>query len=145
MTAEREARSKLERHTLLRLAPRVRITVIGDALLVEGEHDAVECSASLLPLLERLRQPSTLEAALSGSSTGSAHDFMDVAARVVDLVGAGALLAGSEATVPQASDHGFGYMEPHIGMLADEQRTAAYVAAIRRTVQPGDVVLDLGT
>ena len=33
----------------------------------------------------------------------------------------------------------------HIAMLNDRRRTASFLAAIRRVVRPGDVVVDVGT
>jgi SAM-dependent methyltransferase len=135
----------MRRDTLLRLAPEVRLTIAGDHLVAEGADDAVVCDASLLGLLDTFRQPRTLEQALAALPPSAKHEWMAASAQLVDLVGAGVLRCDGAATAPRAPDHGFGSMEPHIGMLADERRTRLYVEAIRRVVRPGDVVLDLGT
>ena len=63
----------------------------------------------------------------------------------VELIGAGAVMTSDGSPLPYVPDHGFGCLEPHIDMLADQRRTSRYLAAIRRAVRSDDVVLDLGT
>ena len=51
-------------------------------------------------------------------------------------------------TGPDAMDltpEGFGRSSQHVLMLEDRMRTSAFLQAVRETVRPGDVVVDIGT
>jgi hypothetical protein len=135
----------VKRDTLLHLASEVTIRICGHTMVVEGRDDAVCCDAALLRALERLRRPGTLAQALALVDVATKEEWMAAAAQMLELVGAGALSSVDQVGAVRASDHGFGFPEPHIGMLADHVRTSRYIDAIRRAVVPGDVVIDLGT
>jgi len=67
---------------------------------------------------------------------------------VARLDQAGMLIDGNAwnpSTTSADSEDGFGSAPVHIAMLNDRERTRRYLVAIRQTVQPGDVVVDLGT
>ncbi len=136
---------RLSRGTVLRLAARVRLTIARDRLVVEGADDAVACDAALLPLLDRLRAPCTLGALFDALAPLPQREWIAHSAALLELLGAGAIESDGPLPAALRPDHGFGYLEPHIAMLADERRTRAYVEAIGRVVRAGDVVVDLGT
>jgi hypothetical protein len=135
----------MRRDTRLRLSDAVGIRVAGDWMIVEGRDDAVRCERRMLSALDRLQRPGTFEDAMSAVETGSRHDWMSAAAQLLELVGAGAVCDGEQQTGRLLTDHGFSWLEPHIAMISDQQRTQSYIAAIKRVVRPGDVVVDLGT
>jgi SAM-dependent methyltransferase len=133
----------ITRDTVVRLASEFRITVKNDEMSVEGGHDAVECRKELLAAFSRL--PCTAGELLGSLPAPSGCDWMDGCAQILALIGAGVLVAGEDEPGSSLSDHGFGYLEPHIGMIADWTRTQLFIQAIQRVVRPGDIVLDLGT
>lgn len=63
---------------------------------------------------------------------------------VISLYRAGILLESDQSGV-RASEHGFASESQHIVMLNDHRRTRAFIEAIRATIRPNDVVLDIGT
>jgi Ribosomal protein L11 methyltransferase (PrmA) len=66
---------------------------------------------------------------------------------VILLINSGVLRSVDDAAeiVHVTESGGFGGAPIHIRMLNDQSRTAQYLKAIRRTVNPGDVVVDVGT
>lgn len=98
-----------------------------------------------LALLAAFDRPRTLHEALArlGSLVGGAQHWIDLTAEIRALAEAGVLVDG-DAPLPAG---GSGFADPlmQYRMLADRTRTRAFVAAIRQTVRPDDVVVDLGT
>lgn len=133
----------ITRDTVVRLASEFRVTAKNDEMTVEGGHDAVQCRKELLAAFSRL--PCTVGELLHSLPAPSRCDWMEGCAQILALIGAGALIAGEDEPGVSLADHGFGYLEPHIGMIADEARTRLFIQAIQRIVRPGDIVLDLGT
>jgi hypothetical protein len=116
---------------------------LGQEVVLEGRDDAVHCRRDVLSALQRL--PCTLGALVDNLPAPSPYEWMAGSAGVLTLIGAGVILSDQDSATSQFLDHGFGFVEPHIAMMADVRRTQLFLEAIRRTVKPGDVVLDLGT
>lgn len=106
-----------ERH----LAPRVALAVL----------DAFAVPRSLREVLE------------SFPSSGTEH-AAELATCIDDLIDRGILVEPSERVGEEAT---YGWVRPHvhIQMLDDEARTTGFCDALRATVQPNDVVIDIGT
>jgi len=94
--------------------------------------------------LSMFTQPLSLGAAierLENSSRGST-DFLPTLGVINLLIEEGALVSpGSDRVLTR------GWADPveHARMLHDDRRTNDYMAALREAIQPGDVVLDIGT
>ncbi len=101
------------------------------------------CGPHALRLLEIFARPLAVGEALDHlkPTLVGTQDWMLALRTIQQLEAAGVLTAnggeGSEAPFDQASIH--------IDMLNDRGRTEAFIKAIRQTVKPGDVVVDLGT
>lgn len=96
----------------------------------------------LLELFSQPRSPSEVLEALRPSFAGT-HEWLLALRSIQQLQDIGVLHAehvrhgDSHATFDQAS--------AHISMLDDKSRTSAFIDAIKRTVKPGHVVVDIGT
>ncbi len=100
-----------------------------------------------LPILDYFNSShTTAEAvkALAVPSMGIEH-WKLLTSTIVNLTSCGALVPESEPRTPVLSPTGFAAPPVHIRMLNDVARTGAYVDAIKRSVRPDDVVVDLGT
>jgi hypothetical protein len=106
------------------------------------------CGRYALPILDAFSRPTTLARALdelSGHAKG-ASAWVELVAQVKGLHDLGALVRPGSARAPRRS-HGkrFDSAPVHIRMLDDVDRTSSFQAALRSTVTPQDVVLDIGT
>nr|BBI93407.1 methyltransferase [Streptomyces olivoviridis] len=100
-------------------------------------------------LVDVLHRPLTVSEAVRRvrSRTGGQLDTRDVMTDLVGLVHAGVLdtrprLGFSPRPWPAG---GYDSAYVHLRILNDRRRKGAFVAAVRETVRPGDVVLDLGS
>jgi precorrin-6B methylase 2 len=127
----------------LRLAPQVTVSIRDNVLTARADGTHVELPARLLPLLDAFRSPLTLRDAMARCAATTKLEWMETSSAIINLKEAG-VLVGEWAPLPARSG-GFGSAKIHVAMLEDEVRTLAFIKAIRETVQPGDVVVDLGT
>jgi protein arginine N-methyltransferase 1 len=98
----------------------------------------------MLPALDMFRTAVTFGAAMDALPARTALDFIELSSEIVKLYEHGFLVSGEKVRVePYAL--GYDGARSHIGMLGDRPRTKGYVEAIRATVKPGDVVVDVGT
>ena len=118
--------------------------------VVEFAGASVVGSAHTLAILEAFSQPCTLEQGLaklrSGLALQGAQGWMDLTSEVVNLAKLG-VLSDPDRTRPVAARpaSGFAGCSVHHRMLDDRTRTERFLQAIGQTVQPGDVVVDIGT
>jgi len=134
--------------TVLCPAPSLRVRIDRGVTIVElgrhripgGRHalailDAFSATATFGSVAQRLR-----------SRVEGPADWLDLVSTIMELYRIGALVepgvSGSEASLEDVSSRSIRH---HVSMLADRARTASLVESLRQQVQPGDVVVDIGT
>lgn len=135
----------------LRCAPALRVTCnSASEFTLELGSQQVFGGPNTLTILNAFRTPNSMANALKQITPQLAgvHDWMDLSSQIVSFHRAGMLL--DEQAIQTSSTlecHGptFGSAPVHIAMLNDHERTRRYLDAIRDTVRPGDVVVDMGT
>jgi precorrin-6B methylase 2 len=143
------APGELRPDTVLRRVPDVAFTLsAADTVEVRTAVGSVTVGYLGLRVLEGFRVPTSLAEFARRGATG-AQEWVDLLSTVVTLVRHGVLIDVARNAVPEGTTATPRYWwddpRPHIQMLDDEVRTAAYIAAIEQVVSPGDVVVDIGT
>ncbi len=129
----------------LGLAPGLRTYIdgIGHVRVITPLGGVVDVGPDGLAILSLFAHRRTVTEALAtlAQLPEPRPDEAPAATAIESLVEAGAIVADADA-----GDR-WGWTDPaeHARMLDDSRRTAAFVAAIRETVRPDDVVLDIGT
>lgn len=113
----------------------------GMARVAQPGGAAVLVGPAALDLLRDLTRPQPVSEVLGGGVGVQA--FLDRSAALVHLHRAGLVRGPSEPLPPSTAP--FDSFEEHARMLADVPRTQAFLQAVRTTVRPGDVVVDIGT
>ena len=138
----------LSRDTVLVRAPEVELKLApGGAWVALRDGEGLVCDDRALGVLEVFARPCPLTEGigrLSQGSVGGAEAWMGLMDLVVSFYDHGILQRPSVAP-PTLTLGGYGAAPVHIAMLDDRARTEAFLAALRSTVQPGDVVVDVGT
>lgn len=100
-----------------------------------------------LAIVDAFLQPRSLPEAirLLQARTSGRQDWIDLTAEIVQMRRSGLLLPEDADNPPAQVENAFSAVPVHIRMLRDRTRTLAYLDAIRASVRPGDVVVDLGT
>lgn len=134
--------------TKLRRAKRLDISIVGDRVTLRTDVAEFTGTDLLLELIAAFSYPKTLAEGLARvrGACRSKLDWIQTSATLVRLVDVG-ILEAIDREQPHVSAFGSGFhsARAHVSMLDDRVRTQAYVNAIRATVKPGDVVVDLGT
>jgi protein arginine N-methyltransferase 1 len=99
-----------------------------------------------LAILEIFTQPHTVESATERLTllTHSDADRNDLSNQISELIRAGVLIPADVPTLVHNAQQ-FDAPPIHIAMLNDRFRTGRYLTAIKEVVQPGDVVVEIGT
>ncbi|MEW6302156.1 MAG: 50S ribosomal protein L11 methyltransferase [Verrucomicrobiota bacterium] len=146
--ATRQSLVVMDLSTVLQRVPdvSVRVNARNEVSVCAGAQ-TVLFGAHALRLLEVFHQPITVGEALTAlkPSLAGAQEWVDALRTISQLQIEGVLRSPEESAVSVASRAGFDQASIHIGMLNDRERTNAFIEAVRRTVKPGDVVVDLGT
>jgi precorrin-6B methylase 2 len=125
---------------------RTRTDAAGHVLVETPLGGFVDAGPHGHAILALFSPPASFDKAVAAlrSRPGPEPELMPIEATIVQLLTAGAIVAVDERSGARAR---FGWTDPaeHARMLDDERRTDAYLAAIRASVRPDDVVLDLGT
>ncbi len=132
----------------VRLGPRVSMELTGSDLRLDVRGIQKRFPRRVLDLLAFYQEPHTLEEGLqflartAKGMQGLAPGFT----RLIELCEQGALVRdeGDSPLWSQSYDQVYG-PSAQIRMLEDRVRTSRFINAVRRTVRPGDVVVDLGT
>jgi predicted RNA methylase len=99
-----------------------------------------------LAILGAFTQPRPLNEVLKNLPVNGIADWMEITSTIAKLRKIGALTEhGKTPVTADKNPESFGSAPVHIGMLNDKIRTDAFINAIKATVKPGDVVLDIGT
>ena len=101
-----------------------------------------------LGILDVFSSPHTLEEALAilESRIKGNQSWIEITREITRFASTGVLVDPSDVTPKLESHRGrFDAAAVHIRMLYDRKRTDAYQKAIRDTVQPDDIVIDIGT
>jgi SAM-dependent methyltransferase len=132
--------------TCLQLEPgiRTRLDAAGHVLVDAPNGTIIDVGPRGFATLSMFARPLRLGTAierLEDSSNGST-DFVPTLSVINMLIEEGALVPPDAERIPTR-----GWADPveHARMLHDDRRTNDYIAALRDAVQPGDVVLDIGT
>ena len=111
----------------------------GDTILVElPDGREILYPRQALAIIDAFAEPMTLAAAERALAA-----YGDIAATIRQLVAEGVLV--TEANQPGLPVSGYQDPSVHIEMLADRERTLAFIEVIRATVGPDDIVVDVGT
>ncbi|MDQ3895967.1 MAG: 50S ribosomal protein L11 methyltransferase [Actinomycetota bacterium] len=133
---------------LLELADGLSITRKNASFKVSLGHVEMQGGRYTLPILDAFSTPRTLRDALTvleGDIQGTAG-WVELIGHVKALYELGALVEPTAVKgLRRAHDKRFDSAPIHVRMLNDERRTSSFQTAIRRTVRPGDVVLEIGT
>ena len=140
---------ELTRHTLLRRAPELTLELspVADVeLILDGR--SFDGNHVTLTVLDAFSTAKTVEKALEELKPRlkGPRAWLELVQHVKTLCRWG-VLETPDRQMPRLSSHldWFDAAPVHIRMLDDQARTASYQRAIRETVTPGDVVVDVGT
>jgi protein arginine N-methyltransferase 1 len=142
------AEPKLSDTTVLRRARNLRLRIDSDEVVYVVKHGGVvSCGHRGLAILDAFARPTSLrDAVASLADSDSAQEWMEVTGTIVGLHRSGVLVEEHEDGEGRAvSDGSFADPLMQTMMLNDRARTHAFVEAIRATVTPDDVVVDIGT
>lgn len=140
--------ARLSGKTVLQRLPELHLQLSSDgSLRVEADGRVVDCRSHGLAVLETFARPTPLAEGLAQLQrrVAGAHDWVELMDTIANLHAAGILLDPRLRPPLRSGPHGFDAARPHLAMLDDRGRTEGFLAGIRRTVRPGDVVVDLGT
>ncbi|MCB0202700.1 MAG: 50S ribosomal protein L11 methyltransferase [Anaerolineae bacterium] len=141
--------TNLKPNTVLQRAPYVRLTLNdGDYVHVRTAGNDLYVADDILVILDVFAQPRALSEGLTllQQRITGAIDWMQLTSTMLRLLRHGVLRELSGRVVAPAGS-GIGFEAPaiHVAMLNDHRRTECYIAAIQTVVQPGDIVVDIGT
>lgn len=136
--------------TVLCRSPEISVRISGTGDVTAAAAGAVvSCGPHGLAILDFFSKPNTFAAALDalGSRVHGAQDWIDLTAAIARMFEQDLLLAkGDSGAAGDVVVRGsFDSPGPHIAMLEDRVRTAAFLAALDELVEPTDVVVDIGT
>ncbi len=141
--------SRLTSDTVLRRIPDLDLHLDADGrVTIDLGARKVHCPRHALAVLAEFSTPRTMAGALAAleRSVQGVEDWKLLTATISGLHEAGVLRDASQRQPsPRRPAAGFAAAPVHIRMLNDRARTEGFLAAIRRVVRPGDVVVDLGT
>jgi precorrin-6B methylase 2 len=132
--------------TVLQLAPnfRTRLDAAGHVIVDSPAGTVIDIGPQGFAILSMFSRPLTLGDALERleAESGGSTDFAPTMSVVNILIEENTLIASQDSRAPTS-----GWADPieHARMLHDDRRTRDFISALTAAVQPGDVVLDIGT
>jgi hypothetical protein len=145
----RNATAALTPRTVLQRIPEVRVTLTATSTVyVNGTEHTPACGIEALSILDVFSEPTPTGTALRrllalSNGSRSPERLLDT---IRTLCEAGVLWdveIHRPATRPESRP--LDTVLDHAAMVRDRTRTSAFAEAVRKTVRPGDVVLDIGT
>jgi Ribosomal protein L11 methyltransferase (PrmA)/Arginine methyltransferase oligomerization subdomain len=138
--------TKLTPVTVLKRVAGVRIDLESavDVRIQVAGHSGLYLEHSLA-ILDVFARPISLQEAMTKLRARGVQDWIDLTGTINKLFNAGALVSLSADIIPDKDAMSFGAPTVHISMLNDRDRTETFLRAIAEEVQPGDVVVDIGT
>ena len=128
---------------------RIRLDSSGNAVEFSAGNRTVRTDPPGAALPDLFRKPTTMAEAAAELNRRMAGKGgrMEATFGIMRLYRAGLLVDDADGTPPRISNRSefWDGGRVHVAMLNDRQRTEGFLAAIRETVRPGDVVVDLGT
>ena len=144
-----EGGAKVAVSTMLRVSPDALLQVGLDGNVTAQLRDVrIPCGPEGLDLLGLFVTPTSYGDALNQlqSRVVSADAWIRLSATIIELASSGLLeIVDRTPGASGAQGPDWSPPSPHIAMLNDVSRTAAFGAAIRDAVGPEDVVVDIGT
>jgi precorrin-6B methylase 2 len=132
--------------TVLQLAPnfRTRLDAAGHVIVDSPAGTVIDIGPQGFAILSMFSRPLTLGDALERleAESGGSTDFAPTMSVVNILIEENTLIASQDS---RARTSGWADPIEHARMLHDDRRTRDFISALTAAVQPGDVVLDIGT
>jgi protein arginine N-methyltransferase 1 len=141
--------TNLNRDTVLQRVPNLKIKVdSNNNIKIYFGGRVIQVGVHGLTILDAFYQPTSIHEVLSKFQLRikGVQDWMDYMTTVIHLYKAG-ILRDETQDRPElgTKTSGFDTAPIHIAMLNDKRRTLSFLMGIQEVVQPGDVVLDIGT
>jgi hypothetical protein len=136
--------AELSSDTILQRAPQMNVE-LGPTTIIHVGGRQIAVGGHILPILDAFEHPIAYSKAvkdLSARVTG-VQAWIELVSTISNLYKSGVLV--DEAGAAPAPGLGWSAPPVHISMLNDRVRTGAFLNAIAEVVQPGDVVVDIGT
>lgn len=139
---------QLSPETVLVRRPELEVRInSSNVVYVEYDGARIECGSRGLAVLDAFYEPVSFSDALQSLQhlSDSAESWMNLTRTIVGLVKIGCLHEVGDTSPPELEASGFGALGIHLRMLNDKARTARFLKALEEIVEPGDVVVDIGT
>jgi protein arginine N-methyltransferase 1 len=139
----------LDRNALLRPAAALEVRVEDAHMRVFVDGAPVDVAEYTLRVLEALSQPRTLAQVVDmlAGQAASPQQWMTLTGEVRRLIASGVLVQQTTETLRPRPENRMqpGEARLHLTLLRDMVRSKTYIEALRSVIQPGDVVIDIGT
>jgi SAM-dependent methyltransferase len=139
----------LDPNLVLQRVPDVEVRIMSDNNIEVASGDTgYHIGPHGLAILDVFYRPVSVSQALKklADTSISAQDWMSLTTTLTQLYAAGILQDENQRKQERKTGrHGFGGAGIHVAMLNDRTRTSSFLAGIAETVNPGDVVVDIGT
>lgn len=134
---------------VLKRLPELRLELkSSDDICILVDNEPFHFGPHALFILDAFAQPRTLREALHQlkERVTGVQDWVDLTSTIFRMYEVG-ILQDESHSQPKLSSQTTGYDAApiHVAMLNDKTRTSRYLAGIQEVVQPGDVVVDVGT
>lgn len=143
------AANRLHLDTVLQRRDEIELTLTATGLVeIETSRGRKKLPGHVLPILDVFSSPTTFRYGLEtlGRRAHGTADFRSMSETLIAMVEHGALVDSRARRVGISREpRSYSGSKVHVGMLNDRVRTRAFLDAISDAVQPGDVVIDLGS
>lgn len=136
----------ITRDTVLLRAPELTVHVHSNAAVeISLDGDFIYAGIHALSVLDAFTEPRKLGEVVDELAVRSKRDFATLTTTILEMYANGILTSPErDVTFPDYAG-GWNGSSIHAKMLGDEDRTRAFLDALREVVSPDDVVVDIGT